>query len=173
MHIATKIFGLVAVLALVSAPSFAATSDAKVVRDVLDCRDNADPVARLACFDKATAALGQAQSTGDIVVVDRERAREIRKSAFGFSLPSMSFFERGEKPEQIDRINAVIASVRMNSAGRWVIKLEDGATWSQTDSETLRHAPTPGMGVVIKAATMGSYFFSVDGQRSFRAHRDK
>lgn len=173
MRIPILVIGLAAVLALGGAPSYAASSDAKVVRDVLDCRDNTDPVARLACFDKASAALSQAQTTGDIVVVDRERAREIRKSAFGFSLPSMSFFERGEKPEQIDRINAVIASVRMNSAGRWVIKLEDGATWSQTDSETLRHAPTPGMGVVIKAATMGSYFFSVDGQRSFRAHRDK
>lgn len=173
MRSAIKIIGLTAVLALAGGSSNAAPSDAKVVRDILECRDNADPVARLACFDKASAALGQAQTSGDIVVVDRERAREIRKSAFGFSLPSMSFFERGEKPEQIDRITAVIASVRMNSAGRWVIKLQDGAVWSQTDSETLKHAPVPGMGVVIKAATMGSFFFSVDGQRSFRAHRDQ
>lgn len=173
MRNSIRFFGLAAVMALAGSPSLAASSDAQVVRDVLDCRGNTDPVARLACFDKAAGALSLAQTAGDIVVVDRERAREIRKSAFGFSLPSMSFFERGEKPEQIDRITAVIASVRMNSAGKWVIKLQDGAIWSQTDSGALGRAPAPGMGVVIKAASMGSYFFSVDGQRSFRAHRDQ
>jgi hypothetical protein len=156
------------------APVSLARSDrASVLKDLLDCRSQSDPTLRLACYDKAATVMDQAEAKGDIVVVDREQAREVRKQAFGFTLPSMSLFSRGEKPEEVERINAKIAEAGRNRAGKWVITLEDGAVWAQTDTESPTRSPKIGMPVEIKTAAMGSYFLSVDGQRSFRARRDK
>ena len=95
----------------------------RVLQDVLDCRTKADAAARLACYDAAVSLMDQAQTKGDFVVVDRARARQIRKQAFGFTLPSMDFFSRGEKPEQINRITSKITDVLVNRASsgssRW------------------------------------------------------
>ena len=74
---------------------------AKELQQLIDCRKIADPTQRLACFDQAASSLDQAEAKGDIVVVNREQARKVRRQAFGFTMPSISLFERGEKPEDI------------------------------------------------------------------------
>ena len=53
---------------------------------------------RLACFDAAAARLDEAEKKGDIVVVDRRQAQEVRRQAFGFTLPSLTLFDRGRGP---------------------------------------------------------------------------
>jgi hypothetical protein len=156
-----------------AAPSVKPPSRAVVLQGLLDCRGKTDNAARLACYDAAAAAMDQAEAKGDIVVVDREQARAVRKQAFGFTLPSLTIFERGEKPEQIDHVTATIAAARPGADGKWVLRLEDGAVWRQIDGEPPHRDPKAGMTVEIKSASMGSYLLSVDGQRSFRAHRDQ
>jgi hypothetical protein len=164
------------VLALAATSAMAAPgkapSRAAVLQGLLDCRAKSDNAERLACYDQAASAMDQAEAKGDIVVVDREQARAVRKQAFGFTLPSLSLFERGEKPEQIDRVSGVIAASHADANGKWVLRLEDGATWRQIDGEPPHRDPKAGMTVEIKTASMGSYLLSVDGQRAFRAHRD-
>ena len=147
-------------------------SRAAVLQGLLDCRTKTDDAQRLACYDAAASAMDQAETKGDIVVVDRAQAREVRRQAFGFQMPSLTIFERGEKPERIDEVTGVIAKVSTSAAGKWVLRLEDGAVWRQIDGDPPNRDPKPGMPVKIKSATMGSYLLSVDGQRSFRAHRD-
>lgn len=144
---------------------------AQQLQELLDCRKLADGPARLACFDKAASALDQAEAKGDIVVVDREQAQKVRKQAFGFTLPSLSLFDRGVKPEDISSTESKIASAHRNKAGKWVIVLEDGATWVQVDLEELPLDPKPGQPVKIRKASLGSYLFSVGNQRAFKAHR--
>lgn len=167
------------VLALAATSALAAPAPAKppsraaVLQSLLDCRGKSDNAERLACYDGAASAMDQAEAKGDIVVVDREQARAVRKQAFGFTLPSLSLFERGEKPEQIDRVSGVIAASRADANGKWVLRLEDGAVWRQIDGESPHRDPKAGMTVEIKSASMGSYLLSVDGQRAFRAHRDQ
>jgi hypothetical protein len=156
-----------------AAPAVKPPSRATVLQGLLDCRGKTDNAARLACYDAAAAAMDQAEAKGDIVVVDRDQARAVRKQAFGFTLPSLTIFERGEKPEQIDHVTATIAVARPGADGKWVLRLEDGAVWRQIDGEPPHRDPKAGMTVEIKAASMGSYLLSVDGQRSFRAHRDQ
>jgi hypothetical protein len=146
---------------------------AAVVQRLIDCRKLTDAAQRLACFDAAAGALDQAEAKGDIVVVDREQARTVRRQAFGFRMPSITLFERGEKPEEVQNVTGKVAAARQNAAGKWVIKLEDGATWSQVDTTEVVRDPKAGMPVKIRAAAMGSYLLSLDGQRAFRAHRDE
>lgn len=166
---------VIATAALAAARAEAAPpkpSRAAVLQSLLDCRGKTDNAERLACYDAAASAMDQAETKGDIVVVDRAQAREVRRQAFGFQMPSLTIFDRGEKPEQIDEVTGVIAKVSTTAAGKWVLRLEDGAVWRQIDGEPPNRDPKPGMPVRIKTATMGSYLLSVDGQRSFRVHRD-
>ena len=146
---------------------------ALALQRLTDCRKLTDGTARLACFDQAAAALDQAEAKGDIVVVDRDQARKVRRQAFGFTLPSLAMFERGEKPEELDNMAGKVAASRQNSGGKWVIRLEDGATWVQVDTNEVPNAPQAGDPVTIRKAAMGSYMLSLGHHIAFRAHRSE
>lgn len=175
MHKSLAVAGFALMFAATTATAAPAKapSRAAVLQGLLDCRGKTDKAERLACYDAAASAMDQAEAKGDIVVVDREQARAVRKQAFGFTLPSLTLFERGEKPEEIDHVTAAIASARTTADGKWVLRLEDGAVWRQIDGDPLHRDPKAGMKVEIRSASMGSYLLSVDGQRAFRAHRDQ
>lgn len=136
-----------------------------------DCRKLADNTARLACYDGVTGDLERAEAKGDIVVVDREQARKVRSQAFGFSMPSLSLFERGEGREAIETVTGRLASARKDGNGKWSVRLEDGAVWTQVDSAIVMFQPRPGMPVKVRRAAMGSYMLSLDGRPGFRARR--
>jgi hypothetical protein len=143
------------------------------LQQLLDCRKLTDATQRLACFDQAAGVLDQAEAKGDVVVVDREQARKVRRQAFGFTMPSMSLFSRGEKPEEITSADGVIASARKLNTGKWEVTLADGARWVQIDSTEIPLDPKPGQKVKIKTAAMGSYLMSVNNQRDVKMHREQ
>ena len=145
---------------------------------LLECRALTDAAARLACFDERSAALAKAQAGGSVVVVDRAQVEEVRRQAFGFSLPSLAFLApsgqgRAEEAEPIRQVETSVTAARMSRDGKWVLSLENGSTWRQTDTERVGREPRPGSNVVIKSAALGSYLMSIDGQRSFRARREE
>ena len=135
------------------------------------CRAIADTAARLACFDAAAAGLDEAEAKGEVVVVDRGQIREARRAAFGFTFKMPSFMTAGEKPEDLERITATVASAYENG-GKWVITLEDGAVWRQIDSISMRKSPKAGSKAEIRTAMLGSFFMKVDGQIAIRVTRD-
>lgn len=146
-------------------------SAAPSVAAVIACRRITDDAARLACFDKAVTAMDEAQTTGNLVTLDREQRRAVRRQTFGFQLPSLNIFDKGEKPEEADRLEAKVASARQDAFGKWSIRLEDGATWVQIDDSELRRTPKPGSSVVITRGLVGSFFLKVEGAGSMRARR--
>src|SRR5580704_8512443 len=131
-------------------PQVAAPTRAAVVQAVVDCRKVDDPTQRLACYDAAVAAMSSAETSGDLVTLDRKQRQSVRKQAFGFSLPALAMFDTGEK--QVDRIDEVLASASQGASGRWVFRMEDGAVWRQIDDEFLSRAPHAGSAIVIKQA---------------------
>ncbi|HEY8617154.1 hypothetical protein [Phenylobacterium sp.] len=146
---------------------------ATALQKLSDCRKVADSGQRLACYDAAAEALETAEAKGDVVVVDREQAREVRRQAFGFSMPSLNLFERGEKAEDVETMTGKVVAARMNNAGKWVVELEGGAVWAQIDANEVPFSPKPGDPVRIKRASLGSYLMSVKNQRAFRAKRQE
>ncbi len=142
------------------------------VQTVLDCRAIADSTPRLACFDAAVAAMAEAETKGDLLTMDREQRREVRRQAFGLTLPSLSIFDRGEKGDDAERITTKVVSASQNAGGKWLVELEGGARWRQIDDTDLFKTPHPGSVAVVKRGTLGSYFIKIDGDSAFRAHRD-
>jgi hypothetical protein len=165
--------------ALLSAAALPATGFAKeephtsaaAFQAVLDCRKVADNTARLACYDAAAAAVGQAEAKGDIVVIDRAQAQKAHRQAFGLPVPSLDFLTRALKTEDIDKLDGVVKSARMDANGRWTMQLEDGAQWRQIAGDLLRD-PHAGSKVVIHRGALGSFMMSVDGQAYIKVHRD-
>lgn len=158
-------FGFAAAVAAPSKP-------APAVQAVVDCRGIADTTQRLACYDAAVDALAKAQSSGDLVTLDREQRRAARKQAFGFTLPTLSFLDNGEKPEELNRIQETLASASQDAWGKWTFRMQDGAVWRQIDDELLSRNPHAGSAITIQRAMLGSFMLSVDGQPAVRAHRD-
>ncbi len=144
---------------------------AGAVQRLVDCQKIPDDTARLGCYDQAVRALDQAEAGGEVVVIDRDQARHVRRQAFGFSLPAMTLFERGEAREELESVTGRIASARQDSTGRWVLRLEDGAVWAQADTAMGMLAPKPGMEVRVRRASLGSFLLSVEGRRAYRARR--
>ncbi len=143
------------------------------LQSVVDCRKLTDDTARLACYDAATAKLDEAEKSGDVVVVDKSQVREARKAAFGFNFQMPAFMTAGEKPEELEKISAVVASARQEGmSGKWVIKLEDGAVWRQIDTVALNNDPKKGSKAEIRIAALGSYFMKIDNNPQMRVHRD-
>ena len=165
---------VVAALAALATPGGLAQAKegrAAIVQKLVDCRKVADGAARLACYDQTAADLDQAEAKGDVVIVDREQATEVRKQAFGFTLPSLSLFNKGAAKEELEAADGVVAGARRDGNGRWTIVLEGGAVWTQVGSDELFKTPKAGMKVRIRTGALGSYLMSIDNGGSFKAHR--
>jgi hypothetical protein len=146
---------------------------AAAFKAVTDCRSISDPNARLACYDDAVARLDQAESSGQVVVLDREAAKQVKRQAFGFSIPSISLFSKGDKEEEVDRLTDTLKSARERADHRWVFELQSGAVWRQIDTNQFVNDPKPGDSVEIKRAALGSFMLKVNGrQPAVKVHRD-
>jgi hypothetical protein len=170
-----NILGGVLLMFVAGGPAMAAKpapTTAPAVQAVVDCRKVEDSVQRLACYDAATDALTKATATGDLVTLDRQQRRSVRKQAFGFTLPALAMFDIGEKGETVNSIDEILASARQDAQGKWTFVMQDGAVWRQIDDEFLSRDPHPGSAVVISKASLGSFMLSVDKQPGVRAHRD-
>jgi hypothetical protein len=146
---------------------------AAALQGLLDCRKVTEDTARLACYDSAAGVMDQAEAKGDIVVVDREQARTVRRQGFGFSLPSLSIFDRGEKPEDLSRVAVKILAASRDGNGKWAITVEGDQVWRQIDPGDFSVDPRAGMTANIRRASLGSYIMSVGGVAGVRVHRDR
>ncbi|WP_052134318.1 hypothetical protein [Sphingomonas sp. 37zxx] len=173
------IWPALAILMLPPQPQQVADTDARALRSLTQCRTITDPNARLACFDRESAALETAVSTGDVIALDREEVRTARRSLFGFAAPITRVFSGREKPEaetdreDVDRLESTIKSARQLARGRWRIELEDGAVWVQNDDRKLAIYPKTGQTIAIRKAALGSYLANIQGQTAIRVQRQQ
>lgn len=149
------------------------TAPPAIYTDLVACKSIADSNQRLACYDEKVAALETAQTSNQVVIADRKQVREARKGLFGLTLPRIRLFDgNGDEGAQITQITGVIKRARTIRSGKWLISLEDGAVWQQTDvpRSTMRR-PKVGDSIAIKRAALGSYLASVNDGRGFKVKR--
>jgi hypothetical protein len=136
------------------------------------CRAITEDAARLRCFDDAAAALEAAAERRDVVVVDRGQVRESRRRLFGLPLPRLPIFGGGDhEDEEISSIESNIVSAHQIEYGRWVVRLEDGSTWVQTDNNLIAGRPRSGQPVRVNRASLGTFMMRVNGQPGVRVRR--
>jgi hypothetical protein len=143
----------------------------EVVERLFDCRTIEDSGERLACFDREIDSVLKAQESKELVITDREQIKETRRGLFGFSLPKIGLFGGEDDDDEVNEIVAKISEARRTRNGRYMIVLEDGARWMQSDNTTVLRDIEPGEEITIKTAAFGSYMAKVGGRRAFRIKR--
>lgn len=138
---------------------------------LVECRAIGDAAPRLACYDRAAAALDAAERAGDVVVVDRAQVTAARRQAFGFSLPSLSLFERGDRVDPITEIETTLTRGTQLGDGTWIFTLADGSSWRQIDTGRATFRNRPGQPVRVRMASMGSFMLTVDRSPAIRVKR--
>jgi hypothetical protein len=169
---------ILAIALLAVAPSAAAKSppekaaNSPLVTALDACRQITDDAQRLACFDRASAALVGATASGDVSVVDRAQLRQTRKALFGFNMPRLPFFA-GDKSAEDDKgvLDSTIKSVRSMGYERFQIVLVDGAIWETAQVYLSFSEPRKGQKIRIKRAPLGVYFLEIDGQVAVKGRR--
>jgi hypothetical protein len=143
-----------------------------VLSRVVQCRTIASEAERLACYDREVAAMQAAQTSGELVAMDRGQVRRTRRSLFGLTVPNLGIFgDDNEDEEAASRIESTVRSATQNGLGKWIIEIEDGARWLQIDSMNLNVPPRPGQPIRIRRAAMGSYLANVNNQTAIRVRR--
>ena len=137
------------------------------------CRQIADPMQRLACYDAAAGALVQATNSGAVAVVDENEVKKVRHSLFGFSLPKIPFFSGDTTANEAqDKIESTITKVTALNNGYYQLVIADNnAVWVTTDDSVSFYPPKPGQKIEIIRGALGNYFLRINGQVGVRGKR--
>ena len=137
------------------------------------CRQIADPMQRLACYDNAAGALLKATTSGEVSVVARTEVRRVRRSLFGFTMPRLPFFSGDTTAgEAQNKLESTITSVRALNNGYYRLVIADNnAVWETNDSSISFDPPRPGQKIEILRGPLGSYFLRINGQVGVRGRR--
>lgn len=146
------------------------TGTPQSVQQLIACRSITDGAQRLACYDRQSDVLSQAIARKDVVLIDKARATQAKRSLFGFSIPDFGGLFGGAG-EDIKEIASTVSRVQQDPYGAWVVTLADGSTWAQQDDATLGLGPEKGDKVVVRRGSFGAFFLRVNGQPGIRVKR--
>lgn len=184
-------FGIVvATFLALSAPAFAEqdkSSDA-AIDAALACRSIADPAARLACLDKAAAAIAETR----IIREDKSPAPEAAPDMTGFGAPpapapraapeefgseQVKEVRRARAKElSAARLEAKVVEARFNPYKVATVTLDNGQVWRQLESDDVNLSMFDGKlyTVRITRGFMGNYMMTVNElKRTIRVRRIK
>ncbi|MCY7398205.1 MAG: hypothetical protein LH466_05125 [Sphingomonas bacterium] len=156
-------------------PSRSAPAQPRHLGALEACRAIGADAARLACFDRESAALLTASRSGELSVVDRADMRTARRSLFGFALPKLPFFAGDKSADEVpDTLDSTIVTAQGIANDRYRIRIAAGdAVWETTDSPINLSTPRAGEKIVISKGALGSYFLRINGQVGVKGRRIK
>jgi hypothetical protein len=147
-----------------------ATGTPASVQKLIGCRAIQDNAQRLACYDRETAAVDQAISKKDLVLIDKARATQAKRSLFGFSIPDFGgLFGGGD--DDVKEISSTVVTFSHNAYTGWTLRLADGSEWVQTDDAQLGLPPRKGDKVVVRRGSFGAFFLRLNGQPGYKVKR--
>jgi hypothetical protein len=136
------------------------------------CRGITDPASRLSCYDAAVAALNNARAEGSVVVLDRSTVQEAQRRSFGFGINTLNPFSRSDGPAELESVTSTLKAARqVGPSQRWLLTLEDGSVWLQTDTTSPYIRRPQGQEVRIRRASLGSYLMTVANSAAFSVRR--
>lgn len=141
---------------------------------LLACRDLADSAARLACFDRESAALAAATTVAGAPAAAVRPAPSVLDAQQQFGLRESQVAERevaaGARAGAVARIEAQIASLTATGDGRLLFTLDNGQVWRQLSREGDMLARA-GDRVTITRGVFSSYWLELPSQRGCKVTR--
>lgn len=133
------------------------------------CTEIQEDASRLACYDQAIGRLRQAESQGQIVAIDRERAADLRRESFGFNLPNLARLIPGGDSE-VARIEMQVDRIDELAFGRHSFVMSNGQIWTQVEPRNVTNI-RPGDTVTVRQAALGSFMLSARHGAGYRVRR--
>ena len=116
---------------------------------------------RLACYDKAVREVRSADTSGEVIFADREQVKKARRGLFGLGNIRLGIFGGGSSDadgqDELKEIKAQVRAIDTRRYDRWVIVLDDGARWAQTEFARIGPRTEQSKTVTIKRGPLGSY----------------
>lgn len=172
--------------ALCAAPCLAANP----LDGVLACRNLTDAAARLACFDRETAALAQAPATPVAAVPAAPLAAPPATAAapappavpavaltplqrFGLSDSAVAAKEvaAGAQAPKDSKMQAHIAALALVADGRTLFTLDNAQVWRQLEADGTDVMARLGEAVTISRGLLGSYWLQTKSGRGCKVTR--
>jgi len=147
-RIARLFFASIALLG--TAPALAADLPASILK----CTAIPDDKARLACFDRAVAPRQAVTVPAAAVAGGAAVGATGAADAAG-----------ADAVVEVDSFKGVVKTVQRRGVGLWVLVLEDGSTWDQSDT-TQEWFLQPGDKVELSKARLGSWFVRKEGRNA-------
>lgn len=165
---------LIALPLVAAVPAFAVEAPRPAALEALRaCQGIAADAARLACYDRAAAALSAQVEKKEVIVLDQQDVKKTKRSLFGFTLPRISIFGDGGKSDrdepEFTQIETTVQHVRSLGNGKVAFTVDEGAQWQTTEPSP--DLPKPGDKVTIKRAALGSYFIRFGKARVVKGMR--
>lgn len=146
-------------LLAMAAPAVAQSEDAapSPLGALYGCTDLPGDAARLDCFDREIAALRARETAREVVAIDAEVAKELKRDSFGLSLPSLPKLKlpRLGGDGDAEEVRLAVKTVRKRGHD-WVVETENGQVWVQT-SGRLNYVPKGDLEAIIEEGALGSY----------------
>lgn len=151
-----------AVIAMCATPALAQDGDSPL-SGLYKCADIEQPDDRLACYDAAVGNIKTAEEKKEIVTIDTEKARSLRREAFGFNLPSLPDLGIISEKEAAEPL--IVAVKNIKKVGRtYYIYLENGQVWKDSEQE-LSRVPRGDLSASIEPAMMSSFKMTLSSDR--------
>lgn len=150
------------------------SASAGVLDPLMACHNVSDSQARLACFERESAALAAAVSSEACPGTVADKAKSQSKPADEFGLAPGEVVEResqkGERAAPLDAINARVTALTPQGDGRLVFTLDNGQIWRQLVNEGELLAKV-GDNVRISRGILGAYFIALPSRHSCKVER--
>jgi hypothetical protein len=159
---------------------------AEPIAGVLACRALTESSARLACFDRETAALagsparplpdvapaaGPGNNTSSVPIGKLTPTLDARQT-FGLNDSAIAAHEQaaGARPQKLTKIEARIVGLALTGEGRTLFTLDDAQVWRQIEADGDPLAKL-GDSVTISHGLLGSYWLQLKSRRGCKVTR--
>lgn len=158
-------------------------SAAGALADLLACRDLTDAQARLACFDRETAALVHmpavpiAATPTPIPAISESpapRATQLTpEQKFGLSEDAIGAKEAaaGTQAVKETKLHARITALALTGDGRSLITLDNSQVWGQSEADGTDLLAKLGDAVTLSRGMLGSYWLQLKSGRGCKVRR--
>ncbi|RUO76779.1 hypothetical protein [Pseudidiomarina taiwanensis] len=143
----SSVVGIVAAAVLISG---GVSAQAVSTEQLAACAQVENPLQRLVCYDKLAAGQGVTAATDATAPPTAKPESQFGKEHLA------------EDNAQADMIYVVVVNAREDAYGKWVLELDNGQKWRQTDSQTFRIQENEEY--YIERGLLNSFYLGREGQ---------
>ena len=153
---------------------------------LLACADLSDTAERTACFDDVVQGLKQGTESSEVADAESTADSENVTSVEALPKPAVDDFgledqiaradkkEKNQKESEAGSVHAMIVRSAKSGDFHFVVELDNGQVWEETDASRRMGLPRVGMPVEISRGVFGSYRMKIgDDNRMARVRRLK